>query len=91
MIAFDAVSTITEALSAQQRLGCAQLCALVDEEEDTLALSAESHILISPETTPLAEVENTQFSALTCAAELERRIFRTDELLEDRVADEAGA
>jgi hypothetical protein len=63
----------------------------VDEEDDPLALSAESNILISPATTPLAEVENALFSVLPCAAKLERRAFRTDELLEDWVADEAGA
>jgi len=90
-IARDDDSTIAEVQSAHQRLGRAKLSALVDEEDDTLALSAESHVLFVPATTQLAEVENAVFSAVTCADELERRVFQTDELQEDWGADEPGA
>ena len=88
-VARDDDNTIAEVLSAHQRLGRAKLCALVDEEDDTLALSAESHVLFVPPRTQLAEVENVVFSAVVCADELERRVFQTDEL-QDWLADEAG-
>jgi hypothetical protein len=88
-IARDDDSTICEVLSAHQRLGRAKLCALLDEEDDTLKLSAETNVLFVPGRTQIEEVENALTSAVVCADELERRVFQTDEL-QDWLADAAG-
>jgi hypothetical protein len=89
-IARDDDSTIAEVLCAHQRLGRAKLCTLVDEEDDTLALHAERHVLFVPETTQMAEVENAVFSAVTCADELERCVFQTDQIQGDLFWEDAG-
>ena len=81
-IACDDDSTISEVLHAHQKIGRSKLCSLVDEEDDTLALTAENHVLFLPGTTQLAEVKNAIFSALICADELEEQIFETDDLQE---------
>jgi hypothetical protein len=70
--------------------GARKLCALVDEEDDTLALHAERHILYVPETTQVAEVENAAFSAVICADELERCVFQTDQVQADLFPEDAG-
>ena len=75
---------------AHQRLGRAKLCTLVDEEDDTLASHAGRHILFVPETTQVAEVENAIFSAVTCAGELERRVFQTDQIQADLFPKDLG-
>jgi hypothetical protein len=89
-IARDDDGTIAEVLWAHQRLGRAKLCTLVDEEDDTLALYAERHILFVPETTQVAEVENAVFSAVICADELERCVFQTDQVQADLFPEDAG-
>lgn len=89
-IARDDDSTIAEVLWAHQKLGRAKLCTVVDEEDDTLALHAERHILFVPETTQVAEVENAVFSAVTCADELERCVFQTDQIQADLFPEDVG-
>ena len=89
-IARDDASTIAEVLYAHQRLGRAKLCTVVNEDDDTIALHAERHILFVPETTQVAEVENTVFSAVTCADELERCVFQTDQVQADLFPEDVG-
>jgi hypothetical protein len=88
---FDHDETISELLLAHQKIGRTKLCSLHDAEDGTLSLTAESHILFDPRTTDLAEIENAVLAALTCADQLEDRVFRTDDAQENWRAGEAGA
>jgi hypothetical protein len=89
-IARDDDDTIAEVLRAHQRLGRGKLCTVVDEEDDTLALRAERHILFVPETTQVTEVEDAIFSVVTCADELERCVFQTDQVQADLFPEDVG-
>jgi hypothetical protein len=90
-VSSDDDDTICELLSTHQRLGRTKICSILDENDDTLSLTAETHLIFDPRTTELAEVENALLAVLTCADELEDRVFRTDEISEGWLAEEAGA
>ncbi|MBN9657048.1 MAG: DEAD/DEAH box helicase family protein [Acidobacteria bacterium] len=87
----DDDETICELLSTHQKLGRTKLCSVLDENDDTLSLAAETHVVFDPRTTDLLEAENALLSVLMCADELEDRVFGSDEISEGWLAEEAGA
>jgi len=89
-IARDDDSTIAEVLRAHQRLGRAKLCTLVDEEDDTLSLHAERHILFVRTRPRWQRWRNAVLSSVTCANELERCVFQTDQIQADLFPEDAG-